>query len=120
MDSETPNQNNVVRPDIPVPDALALQEGRNQHEHKLELTKQGQLGRLFGSGVEKSGNVAALVIVFSFALLTFALLTIVFFYSKAPEQSGTEEFFFKLLSPVASLITLALGYLFGSSGGDKK
>ena len=115
MDSETPKQNNVVRPDIPVPDALALQEGRNQHEHKLELTKQGQLGRLFGSGVEKSGNVAALVIV-----LSFALLAVVFFYSKAPDESGTEEVFFKLLSPVASLITLALGYLFGSSGGDKK
>ena len=81
MDSETPNQNNVVRPDIPVPDALALQEGRNQHEHKLELTKQGQLGRLFGSGVEKSGNVAALVIV-----LSFALLAVVFFYSKLPRR----------------------------------
>jgi hypothetical protein len=98
--------------DVPAPDTLALEEQKNNHSHAVQRTTQGLIGRVLGAGSEKAGNVAAIVILFSFIALGVA-----FFFGAKPGESPLGESFFKLLAAFTGLVGLALGYLFGS---DKK
>jgi hypothetical protein len=63
----------------------------------------GLLGKLLGSRQEKPGNISAVVILFSLAGLAWIL-------SSVRPVLSSDHF----ISSLFSLITLALGYLFGS------
>jgi hypothetical protein len=103
----TAEQARGVRPNVPEPDPLALQEAKNAHENNMHKNERGWVGAVFGSRSEKPGNVALIVILlcFVFAMLAFVHL----------DMAKDSELFFKLLSVVSGLVSLALGYLFGSS-----
>lgn len=107
----SPEQAAAVIPIIRPPDTLALQElnAANEHAQATQKAEQGWIGQLLGSKSEKSGNVAALVVLFCFIFV---------FTAAWREAAVPTETFFKLLSPMIGLIGLALGYLFGSS--DRK
>src|SRR5438309_3194304 len=67
---------------------------------------RGAMGWLLGSGTEKPGNIAGLVVVVSFLLLAGVLV----FGADTPSFSKKDA-----LLLVASFITLSLGYIFGRS-----
>lgn len=60
----------VVEPVVPEPDPLALREVENQHAQAIHKAEQGWVGKVCGSRGEKSGNVAFLVIVACFVLIS--------------------------------------------------
>lgn len=76
-------------------------------EASKRLTARQEMGLwgLFGVAREKPLNLAAIVIIMSFA----ALLIVIFFYSELPGQLTKKD----IVAPLFSLITLALGYVFG-------
>lgn len=70
------------------------------------------IGRVFGSMAEKPGNIAGLAIAMSLLMLGL-LFYVSYFYPNTNNVSvGT------LTTLFSSIITLALGYLFGKSGKD--
>ena len=71
----------------------------------------GRLGKLFGGRSEKPGNISGLVIVICF-LLIFVLLLVKIEEEKFGMSSGN------LITAFAGIITLTLGYLFGSNTKD--
>jgi hypothetical protein len=80
---------------------------RAAHEHNMRKLELGYVGLIFGGGSEKSGNIALITIIIVFLLLLFI------FYRIGVAANG--DLLIKIASPLLSIITLALGYLFGSS-----
>ena len=74
-------------------------------EHERDL---GWIGRCFGGRSEKPGNISAFVIVVCFAIIAALIFILI-------ESDKFEKVFAGLLS----VITLVLGYLFGSNDGRK-
>ena len=70
---------------------------------KLEI---GWIGYPFGGGAEKANNVAMLTI--------FLCLAIAVGVCWRADLAKNADLFGKLVSPFLSIVTLALGYLFGS------
>lgn len=101
-----------AEPKVPEkPDALALEEARNNHARELQRMQRGIIGWCVGSGSEKPGNVATLCIAACFLLILSAFLKL--------DIQKDSEFFLKILSASTGMIGLALGYLFGSRGSEK-
>jgi hypothetical protein len=75
----------------------------NSHQQATQKTEQGWIGKVCGSKGEKAGNIAFLVIIACFLLISGALYT-----------SGLTDPFFKLMTSLLGVIGLALGYLFGA------
>lgn len=107
-------QARTADPIVPAPSALAIAEANNNHAVTVQRTSLGLIGKFLGAGSEKAGNVAAIVILFSFCAVAVA-----FFYGGDGGKQRLDDAFFKVLSAFSGLIGLALGYLFGSSS-DKK
>ena len=84
-----------------------LREVENSHNKAILKAEGGFVGAVFGSRTEKPGNVALIVILLCFLLIFWVFIKI--------DISINSELFFKLLSIVFGIVTLALGYLFGSS-----
>jgi hypothetical protein len=97
-----------VTPQVPEPDKLAYQEKTHLHEQALQKAELGTLGGWLGARSEKSGNIAFIVILFSFLMV----------FSSYWHENGATEAFFKVFSAMIGLIGLALGYLFGASARD--
>lgn len=91
------------------PDALAVLEAKNQHEQTLRRAEQGWLGSLLGSHGEKAGNISFIVI-----LICFTLIGLAFFRM---DMKSEFDSFMKFAGAMFAIITGALGYLFGASGG---
>jgi lipoprotein signal peptidase len=72
-----------------------------QASKKLEI---GWMGIAFGDTSEKAGNVAALTVI-----LSFAILLCVLFFLPGGENSGKTE----AMTLLGSTLTGALGFLFG-------
>lgn len=104
----TPNQARTVEPTIPAPDELAKKELEFWHAQKTQEAEQGWIGKAFGSRSEKPGNIAALVVLLSFAMLFLAFIV-------AMNKDPMPDSFFKIAQIFLGVIGLALGYLFGSS-----
>ncbi len=95
-------------PQVLEPDPLALKEKHN-HEKGMSELEAGWLGVFLGSKSEKPGNVAFIAIIFCFIFIILAFCLI---------DTKESDFFMKILASMMSVISLALGYLFGSS--DRK
>ena len=99
---------NAPKESTDAPKGLAKKEldllGAEAQKFKDEL---GWIGKPFGGRSEKPGNISALVIVFCF-------ISMVIVYLKPPtaEYGVTFE---RLFGALTSIITLILGYLFGSN-----
>ncbi len=93
-----------VEPVIAEPDSLALREVDNSHAQATHKAEQGWIGKICGSRAEKAGNIAFLAIVMCLIIVICALFNF-----------GLTDQFFKLVGAVTSIVTLALGYLFGAN-----
>ncbi len=99
-------------PPVEIPDGDSKNLARKEsdhlaHEQEYFKKELGWLGRPFGGRSEKPGNISALVIV-----LCFAAMAIVYMY---PDKLGTGVSVKEAFQSLMSVVTLILGYLFGSN-----
>ena len=78
-----------------------------EHKERMQRANLGWLGRVFGSRTEKPGNITAII---AFILLGWLIGTTTW--------QSEKPFFSELSAEVFAIITLILGYLFGSSSKD--
>ena len=88
----------------PREDTTELDIFKLEHEERTQQATIGAVGKWFGAGAEKPGNISAilalLVLLYLFALTTWL---------------HNHEHFIELVGLAFSIITLILGYIFGSS-----
>jgi hypothetical protein len=85
---------------------ITVSQGSESYLLQKAKQERGVVGWLFGSGPEKTGNIAGFAILFSFVAIAFVLLFM-------PDSTAfTRKDAFLSFSGV---ITLSLGYLFGKS-----
>ena len=72
--------------------------------------KMGWLGRIFGGGDEKSGNIAGFVLVFSFIAVVFLL----WMSAAYPQARGITE----AIAGFFTIITTTVGYIFGKKSSE--
>ncbi len=82
------------------------------HKERTQQANLGYLGKLFGSEKEKPGNISALILIVLVIILF--LFIIGWFGCTWSEGCTRQDLFQEILSALVSLITLILGYLFGS------
>jgi hypothetical protein len=95
---------------VEVPDDAALAKKESFHlAHEQEYFRKelGWLGRPFGGRTEKPGNISALVIVLCFVAMAVVYLK--------PEGLGNGITIKEAFQSLMSVVTLILGYLFGSN-----
>lgn len=80
----------------------------------------GRVGKFVGGGPEKAGNIAYVVIVASIFLIIVASLAAAFTSQEvATAAPGLIPLFDKIVAASVSLITGALGYIFGAAKDSK-
>jgi len=115
VDDSTPSLDQIDEaPTEPVTGSLS---GKNEealfaHERERFKKELGWLGMPFGGRAEKPGNISALVVVLCFAGLAFV------YYAPPTAASGVT--LDRLFGGLTSIITLVLGYLFGSNDRPSK
>ncbi len=99
-------QATVSRPP-PKPNRMAADEEKMfTHTENMQNAQLGWIGKIWGVKSEKPGNVSAII-----ALVLAAYLGLLIFWQ--PEN----EHFSDVFEGITSIITLILGYLFGSGVG---
>ena len=89
----------------PKPGSTAASEEKMfAHKENMQSAQLGWIGKFWGAKAEKPGNVSAIVAL----LLAIYLGVLIFFF---PESTVFSDVF----AGLTSIITLILGYLFGSS-----
>ena len=66
--------------------------------------EMGLIGKIFGGGSEKTGNIAAACLILCFILLVLVLWTL-------PDTTSAPKY--EIVTALIGIITLTLGYLFG-------
>lgn len=74
-----------------------------QLQQASKMLEIGWMGRVFGDAAEKPGNVAAAAIVLAFIMLAVVIIVV-------PDTATSKT---QLLTLLGSIITGALGFLFG-------
>lgn len=87
---------------------LSKQEQENNHVQKLERTKLGLVGQLFGAGENASKNITATVCI----LLLIGGASVSLYAYAVKGDSKLASSIWNVISPI---ITLALGYIFGKN-----
>ncbi len=90
------------------------------HERKVFEAELGWLGKTFGGRKEKPGNISAIVIVICLLFIALSYATDVIVAVKYTSQNIHPAMpFERIFSGLTAIVTLILGYLFGSneSGG---
>ena len=108
--SESVSIERISTAPVEVPDEASLREAQKemqQLQHQTFKSELGWLGRPFGGRNEKPGNISALVIVFC-----FVAMACVYFLPHEMEHGITIRDAWQTLM---SVVTLILGYLFGSN-----
>lgn len=94
-------------------EAHFFDQERARHAFRMRKLEIGWVGWPFGGGAEKSANIAMLTI--------FICLAIAGAICYHVDLVKNPDLFSKIVSPFLSIITLALGYIFGSSNkGDSE
>tara|TARA_B100001989_G_C24550011_1_gene473713 strand:- start:608 stop:943 length:336 start_codon:yes stop_codon:yes gene_type:complete len=95
-----------TKPIVPEPDEKArLEMAAYDHQFRTQQAELGVIGKFLGCNAEKPGNISFIAIIVSFIIIAVSAI-------------WAQEYFEKILSTFASVITLALGYLFGSHKKD--
>ena len=81
---------------------FALEREKMEHERKQQKGMRGWLGRLFGGGDEKAGNIAGLMAIACFIAIAALLLT-------ADMWENVDA----TAAVLGATLTACLGYLFG-------
>ena len=102
-----------AEPVVREPDALALKESDNAHAQAVQKNERGWVGVVMGTKAEKAGNIASVVILFSFIIIAFG------FFKVDMKNTGEYDSFLKLVGVFSSIVSGALGYLFGASQKEK-
>lgn len=90
-------------PRVPEPDERARQEQRKlDHTFRTQQAELGLVGKLVGCNQEKPGNISFIAIAACLIMMAVAFL----------KDGGLNK---DILTPLSSIITLSLGYLFGSA-----
>lgn len=94
-----------------------LEDLTRTHERERFKSELGWIGKVFGGRNEKPGNISAVVIVLCFVALGIVWYTDVHvdFYFATHKIDAPIIPAGHILSGLASIITLVLGYLFGSN-----
>lgn len=94
-----------------------LEDLTRAHERQQFQSELGWIGKVFGGRNEKPGNISAVVIVLCFLGLAMVWGTDVYsnFYFATHKINAPVMPVGHILSGLASVITLVLGYLFGSN-----
>jgi hypothetical protein len=92
--------------EVQLPENVELAGRVLDARHASKLVEMGWIGRIFGSATEKPGNIAAMVIAFSFA----ALVAVLFFGPNSADFPKGQA-----VTAFISIITGALGFVFGRS-----
>lgn len=109
-DSFTPEDvRNVSVEEIPNTGSAPGQELRSVTGPLAQVrAEKGWIGHIFGARSEKSGNVAGILVLSGLGLIGFA------YFLQSPPNGPPQLYPAKdFVGAVVSLITLALGYLFG-------
>jgi len=94
-----------TRVSLPSPGPMAKDEAAMfEHQEKMQDAQLGWVGRIWGSRFEKPGNISAIVAI----ALVLYLGILIFTDSDNPK-------FDDVFSGISTIVTLILGYLFGSS-----
>lgn len=89
----------------PKPDRMAADEEKMfSHQENMQNAQLGWIGKIWGAKSEKPGNVSAII-----AILLAGYLGVLIFYQ--PDNARFDDIF----TGLTSIVTLILGYLFGSS-----
>jgi hypothetical protein len=88
------------------------------HERDTFKVELGIVGRIFGGRSEKPGNISALVLLFSALFLVIAYGTQMYIDINVPDHHEITMSFDRIFGGMTSIITLILGYLFGSNGSN--
>lgn len=83
---------------------------KNDHEIKKAELDLGKIGKYIGGNKEKAGNIACTVIILAFLILIGAAVAMV--YTDNPKFADVLS---KIVTGSFSLISGALGFIFGSS-----
>lgn len=87
---------------------LSKQDKELTHVHKLEKTKLGIVGQLFGAGENASKNITATICII--LLLGGASVSVYAYAFK-----GDKDLASSVWGVIAPIITLSLGYIFGKN-----
>ena len=102
-------------------DAKAQKEKDFLAAESERFTKElGWLGRTFGGRREKPGNISALVICMIFAFIFVAFIAEVVANIWFPFTGHSSVPFDRIFTGLTSIVTLILGYLFGSNERSEK
>jgi len=95
---------------VPRPDQRATDEqAQFDHKERMQETQLGWVGKIWGSRSEKPGNISAIVALILVLYIGGLLATALF----SPNVSFSDVS--DALAGVTSIVTLILGYLFGSN-----
>jgi hypothetical protein len=89
-------------------DFFAASSSHAERMHKMDL---GVIGKVVGGRSEKAGNIAFITIFLCALAIVIVSLRI--------DWSTQGEIGFKVLAGIFSIITLALGYIFGANTAPK-
>lgn len=88
------------------------------HERDTFKSELGIVGRIFGGRSEKPGNISGLFLAFAAVFLVVAYAVQIYIDVVYPDHHEIAMSFDKIFGGMTSIITLILGYLFGSNGGS--
>lgn len=95
---------------VPKPDKMAQNEAEQfRHEERMQETQLGWVGKVWGSRSEKPGNISAIVAII--LVLYMGILMGASLWGEAKALAEIQD----TLSMLSSIVTLILGYLFGSN-----
>ena len=89
------------------------EEAAFRHEERVQQANLGLIGQVLGSEKEKPGNIAGLVLAALIILVGLLLVGWVIFCMGLQKCAGDNPFL-EILASLISIVTLILGYLFGS------
>jgi hypothetical protein len=116
-DGEKISVGDIERAPIEQPPAEPAHPSENPLTGKDEKLGQhlGRIGAFVGGGPEKAGNIAYIVIVAAFVVLVLSVAAM--FLVESEKLAGVLD---KMVTGSLSLISAALGYLFGASSKERK
>lgn len=94
---------------------IAVKEAEHTFANNQLEKELGFLGRIAGGRGEKPGNVSAFVVAAAFFLIGVCITVVVLGWFYTINPSGLYDVVERIFFSLVSLITLALGYLFGST-----